>query len=163
MASVPGDSAASRRWSPGRWARVGLGLLLLGGLAWEVGDPEMWRTLAGLGWRLPLVLVPYGLFCLVDVKAWQWVFPPGVTAPSVGHLYAIRLAGESVNELTPSATVGGEPLKAFLVRDAGVPSAVAAASVVVNRTALTVGQVGLLVTGCAIYVLRWHREPLWPG
>jgi hypothetical protein len=50
------------------------------------------------------------------------------------------MAGEAVNSVTPTATLGGEPVKAHLLRAYGVPLSDGLASIVVAKTALTIAQ-----------------------
>ncbi len=126
---------------------------MLGGLVAQLGDRDMLRQLAALGWWAPLLVVPYGLFCTLDVKGWQCVLPPGMR-PSLARLYAIRLAGEAVNDFTPTASVGGEGLKAYLLRRVGVPANDAVVSVIVARTALTAAQILFILAGFAVFVVR---------
>ena len=57
------------------------------------------------------------------------------------------MAGEAVNGFTPTATVGGEPVKAHLLRAFGVPGAEAMATVVVARTALVASQTAFVTAG----------------
>jgi uncharacterized protein (TIRG00374 family) len=59
----------------------------------------------------------------------------GLGAPrALGWLTAYRAAGQSLSALIPSAKLGGEPLRAYLLLRDGVPGATAIASVAVDRT-----------------------------
>lgn len=154
----PPPAERKRIWN---WLRAGLGFVVLGGLIYQLGDTEMLKQIGALGWWLPVVMVPYGLFSVLDVLGWRCVIPAGTVVPSVRRLYAIRLAGEAVNDFTPTASVGGEPLKAYMLRDAGVRMTSAVASVVLARTAVTAGQVLFIVLGFAVLVVHSHREIAW--
>ncbi len=155
---APHPPEKNRAWD---WLRTGLGFLLLAGLIYQVGDAAMLHQLAALGWWLPVVMLPYGVFCIADVLAWRCLFPTGTVLPTVRRLYAIRLAGETVNDFTPTATLGGEPMKAYMLRDVGVRMTSAVASIVLARTAVTAGQVLFIVAGFALLVLHAHREVAW--
>lgn len=156
----PAPPPAADRTRVWRWLRTALGLSLLVGLIYQLGDVAMWRQIGSVGWWLPLAMVPYGVFCTLDVLAW-WRLIPGGTVPPLRRLYAIRMAGESVNDLTPTASMGGEPLKAYMLHDAGVRMTNAVASIVLARTGVTVGQVLFIVVGFAVLVFRSHREVVW--
>src|SRR5262245_2503956 len=52
----------------------------------------------------------------------------------VAALTACRAAGQSVSSLIPSGRLGGEPLRAYLAVQDGVPVPQAIASVAVDRT-----------------------------
>lgn len=120
---------------------VGVGLLLLAFLLYHAGLEAVWERLRILGWWSPLILLPYAVIGLVDALGWR------VTLPAVWRrrvpmtsIYMARMAGEAVNSVTPTAAVGGEPVKAYLLRAWGVPGGDAMASVVIAKTALTAAQ-----------------------
>src|SRR5262245_46753222 len=89
---------------------LGAGLLVL--LLFHSGLDEVGDRFDELGWNGPLVLIPYLLIAALDVLGWRCTFPPRAVANvPLRTLYFTRLAGEAVNSMTPTATVGGEPLK----------------------------------------------------
>jgi glycosyltransferase 2 family protein len=121
------------------------GVLVIGYLVIHVGPAEIWTAFRVLSWRLLVLLVfPACVVVLVDTVAWRFTFlrPPH----SFGRLFAVRLAGEAVNLGTPTASVGGEPVKAYLLRPE-VALRDGLASVVVDKTTGVVSQVLLLLVG----------------
>jgi len=100
-----------------RWLRpllVLAGLAVVGYLVAQIGPAAIWSSFVTLGWRLPLVLAfPYALAGLVDTIAWRLLLPGPVP---LGLVFRARLAGEAINLATPTMAVGGEPVKAFLMR-----------------------------------------------
>jgi uncharacterized protein (TIRG00374 family) len=148
--------AAARGRSLGRAALVALGFALLGFLVWEVGTQDLLQRFVALGWRAPLILWPFCLVALVDGWAWSYTLPAtGEPRPSVPTLTMIRLAGESVNNLTPTAYLGGEPVKAMLLVGRGLTAASSTVSVVVAKTALTVGQIVFTLLGIMLTLERF--------
>jgi glycosyltransferase 2 family protein len=144
-----------RRWSRSTTGVVlGLGGLLL--LVWLIREEdvtELGRRLANLGPALPLALVPYTLTSIADALGWRAVLRAfGMSLPFT-RLWLMRLAGEAVNSVAPTG-VGGEPVKAVMLRDDGATGSVAAAAVVVSRTALTVTQALLVVIGLGALLTR---------
>ena len=140
---------------PGRLGRVlsrfGRPVLLLAGLAaiaylfYEIGPRVIWESIRTLGWRLVIVItLPYALAVVLDTLGWR-VLVRGHDVP-FGALLRARLAGEAVNLLTPTASVGGEPLKAYLIR-LHVPLSEGLASVVADKTTVVIGQILLLPLG----------------
>src|SRR5262249_24128260 len=73
-------------------------------------------------------------------------------------LYLVRMAGEALNSITPTATVGGEPVKAHLLRAFGISGSDALASVVIAKTALTVSQSAFVLVGLAALFGRLQRH-----
>ena len=61
-----------------------------------------------------------------------------------------RTAGEVVNMTTPTAYVGGEPLKAFLLKRHQIPMVDGLASVVIAKTIMTLAQVLFILVGIAL-------------
>jgi uncharacterized protein (TIRG00374 family) len=130
-----------------RWVRP---LLVLSGLAVvaylvaRIGPEAIVSSFVTLGWRLPLVLTfPYALAALVDTIAWRLLLPGPVP---LGLVFRARLAGEAVNLATPTMAVGGEPLKAFLLRP-HVPVLHGLVSVIADKTTIVVGQIVFLALG----------------
>jgi uncharacterized protein (TIRG00374 family) len=105
-------------------------------LVWEVGPATLIAELRKLSWRLPLILLPQVVTNVLKTVGWGAAFPR--RRPRFGLLFPVRLAGEAVNETTPTGTMGGEALKAFLLvrMGAGVTVEDALVSVVVAKTAL---------------------------
>jgi uncharacterized membrane protein YbhN (UPF0104 family) len=130
-----------------RWIRP---LLVLSGLAVvaylvaRIGPEAILSSFVTLGWRLPLVLTfPYVLAALVDTIAWRLLLPGPVP---LGLVFRARLAGEAVNLATPTMAVGGEPLKAFLLRP-HVPVLHGLVSVIADKTTIVAGQIVFLALG----------------
>lgn len=152
---VAGPPAGPKR-SFGRIALSLLGIALLFFLIWEIGTQDLLHRLVALGWRAPLMLWPFALISAIDGWAWSFTLPrDGPRRPSLLSLSMIRLAGESVNNLTPTAYLGGEPVKAMLLVDRGIPAASSTVSVVVAKTMLTVGQVVFILLGIMLTLERF--------
>src|SRR5205807_1347430 len=91
-----------------------------------------------LSWRLGIVVFfPAVLVALFDTFGWRYAFLSG--AVPFGPLAASRLAGEAFNMATPTAAVGGEAVKAWLLRG-HAPLDATLASVIVAKTTITLGQ-----------------------
>jgi uncharacterized protein (TIRG00374 family) len=122
-------------------------------------------SIADLHWRLVVVILfPAVLVALFDTLGWHYAF----LRDSVPFraLFASRLAGEAFNMTTPTAAVGGEAIKAWLLRGYA-PLDATLASVIVAKTTITLGQgvfflVGVMLgwrTGLAgtalLYAMVW--------
>jgi uncharacterized membrane protein YbhN (UPF0104 family) len=132
---------------------------VLGGLAvivylfHRVGPAAVWESVGTLGWRLLLLLgFPYVLALIVDTLAWSLLLPRG--AVPFFALLRVRLAGEAVNLVTPAASVGGEPVKAYLLRPY-MSLGEAFAVVILDKTTVVAGQGCFLLAGlgAAAFVL----------
>jgi uncharacterized protein (TIRG00374 family) len=127
-----------------RWLLIAAGLAVIGYLFVQIGPSLVWDALSSLSWWLPVLLVfPACVIVLLDTLAWRFTF---TTPPKFRTLLAVRLAGDAVNLSTPTASVGGEPVKAYLLR-AEVPLQDGFASVIADKTTLVAAQVVLLAVG----------------
>jgi len=143
---------------------LGLGLALFGLLVYGVGPLAVLRTFRRLGWLTPLIALPYLTSYVVDCLGWWWILsrsfpaPAGspVAVPPLLRLFATRAAGEAVNAITPTAYLGGEPVKAWLLHRRGVPLAHGLASVLVSKTALMLSQGLFVLLGALVALHRWR-------
>jgi putative membrane protein len=130
---------------------LAVGLAVVAWLVWDLGPAAVLESIHTLSWRLGLVvLFPFCVAVAFDTLGWR-VLLPECRVPW-GTLAAARLAGEAANLLTPTVSVGGEPLKAYLVRDR-LPLALGLASVVVDKTTVVMGQAAFLAAGLVVALL----------
>ncbi len=133
------------------------GVAVIAWLVWEVGPASLVAGARELSWRLPILFLPYALVAFLDAAGWRYAFPGRL--PRLSVLVAARLAGEAVNVTTPTATLGGEPLKAWLVTRERIPIEEGLVSVVVAKTALVVSHIAFLVVGLVLAFGRAQRSP----
>ena len=98
-------------------------------------------------WQLALVCLPYAAITAVDTLGWRFAFPRD-PAP-FRRLLGARLAGEAMNLVTAVGSVGGEAVKAWLIRR-DVAYAESVPSVVIAKTTLTIAQALFLLIGVAL-------------
>lgn len=142
---------------------TGIGLLSF--LVWEVGVSEILGYVRRIGWLAPLLLLPSIVIALFDAKGWACALPSTVSLPHIPlwRWSLARLAGEAVNNLTPTANLGGEPVKVYMLRAHGLPTEAGMASVVVAKTALTVSQIVFILLGIPFFLHRlgWIQQGWW--
>ncbi|MCC6763246.1 MAG: flippase-like domain-containing protein [Deltaproteobacteria bacterium] len=153
------QSSERGAWSPAtsspsstQFALAVVGLLLLAALIYQSGPLQLARHIAVLGWWAPLVFVPYAVSSIFDAAGWRVTFVH--YRPPLWLLYLARLIGEAMNSITPTAYLGGEPVKAFVLQRFGVPLTEGAASVILAKTALTIAQIAFVVVGVALFMIR---------
>lgn len=104
------------------------GCLLFAWLLWHIGLGTLAGDLSLVGWGFTLVVV-LELFALVfNSLAWRLTLAPDRRVVPLPELFGMRLAGDSINYVTPSATIGGEFVKARLL-SRRVPMSAALSSV----------------------------------
>lgn len=140
---------------------VRLGLLALGAtlFVWliaTIGPAVVIQAFTDLSWRLLVLLAfPFGLTTLLDTLGWRYAFRRDRVP--FRTLLAARLAGEAFNLTTPTASMGGEPVKAWLVRP-WAPLAESLPSVIVAKTTIVIGQAFFVVTGLVLDRKCRHRH-----
>ncbi len=160
---VRADLTTAASISIPRWIRL---LLAVGGLAAvsylivKIGPGAIWRSLSTMGWGLALVLCfPYMLSPALDTLGWRVLFR--APRPSFWIVLRARLAGEAVNLTTPTASVGGEPVKAYLL-GRHVPLVEAFATLIVDKATVLIGQALSFIAGLVLAKsLLPASSPLW--
>jgi hypothetical protein len=141
-------------------ACLALGAAVLAVTVWIIGVDTLARDLGLIGWGLAVILLVEGLSVLLNTGGWALAFPRGERTVSARRLLAARLAGDGVNYLTPSATVGGELLRARLLGH-HVPATLRWASVSVAKIGQSVAQAVFIFLGLALILPRF--TPWSPG
>jgi uncharacterized protein (TIRG00374 family) len=111
----------------------------------EVGWSTLGHYLRQVGWYWPALLLPYGLVNLLEAVSWKYLILDPPAQLSLYRLFWLRLGGEALNQLTPTASLGGEPFKAARLKAGGVPMDTATASVVIHK--------GILVLSLTLYIV----------
>jgi uncharacterized protein (TIRG00374 family) len=134
-----------------RYLLLVLGILTLGILVWHIGPDKIYDAAAQFGpGALLVMLIPSLMMYVFEAFGWRLIL--GSAANEIGFfkILAIRTAGEVVNMTTPTAYVGGEPLKAYLLQRFGIPLVEGLASVVIAKTIMTLAQVLFILVGIAL-------------
>jgi uncharacterized membrane protein YbhN (UPF0104 family) len=126
------------------------GAVLLVVLVHRVGTEPILNTLRALRWwQFALICLPYAVIIAVDTLGWRYAFARD--RAGFWRLYGARLAGEALNLVTALGSVGGEAVKAWLVRR-DVSYAESVPSIVIAKTTITIAQAIFLLIGI---VLAW--------
>ncbi len=130
--------------------------LLVGGVATlvflvvRIGAGPVVSSLSRLAWwQFLIVCLPYGVGMAVDTLGWRYAFagePPPYT-----RMLAARIAGEALNVVSALGSVGGEPVKVWLLRPV-VPYTESVPSVVIDKTTVTIAQTLFLALGLVLAV-----------
>lgn len=135
------------------WIERGLlaaGVILFVVLVQQLGPADVWDNLRQIGWGFVLVIGQEAFAFLFNTIGWRFSFPPP-RAVAFRHLLAARLAGEAINNLTPTATIGGEVVRARMLEGRCDPHA-AWASVAVAKLSQTFAQMLFVFTGLLVVV-----------
>lgn len=142
----------------GKRIRIVFYLLVAGGAALftfllvHQGAPQVMAAFASAGWWIAAVVIyHFAIPVLLDALAWRSLFPKPERL-SLWELLWMRWIGESVSTLVPSASVGGDVIRARLAALHGTPIPTAAASVLVDITLGVFVQIVFTLFGLALIV-----------
>lgn len=130
------------------------GVALFGLVIWET-DFQGALSLAGnMGSGFAVILALYFAAFLIDALAWQLTAPTApVTLTWLYRFYQVRLVGEAFNTITPAASVGGEPVKAILLKRCyGIGYQEGIASLVLSKTLIVFALIIFLAIGFAMMI-----------
>jgi putative membrane protein len=150
----------------GRLARIlflFLGLALLVLLLTQVDLAKVKTYLAEMGWAFPLIFLPYAVVYCCDTLGWRFAFGPSLTVP-FRTLFLTRVGGEAVNNLTPFAYLGGEPVKAHVLTRFQVPIIQGMAASIIAKLLISISQFFFVILGGTLALSHLVTRPdvLWP-
>jgi uncharacterized protein (TIRG00374 family) len=135
------------------------GVAVTGWILWTVGFETLASSLSMIGTRVIFFMALYLFAQLAFMVAWWVVMDSEVRACGFLKLFGVYLAGDTVNYLVPSGNLGGEPVKAYLLREE-VGFGRALTSIVIHKHAELVAEWVLLVGGLAICLTYFELPSL---
>src|SRR5271156_4726448 len=124
-------------------------------LLWTFDPLRVWGHLVAFGWGFA-VLLPFQIIDhTLNAAGWKLAFPPERSGGAAfWDLVRVRIAGDGVNYLTPSANIGGEFVRPGMLRGA-LPDDVKVTSVLIAKVTQSVGQAFFILSGLG-YLLHAH-------
>ena len=126
---------------------IGMGLVIF--ILSEMNFRETIQLLHRIQFGFVFILFLYFLAFLIDTFTWQLTLKEiPLTATWIYRFFKMRLAGEAFNNLTPFAGMGGEPVKAMLLKQYyGIGYRDGIASLILTKTINVVALILFLVIG----------------
>ncbi|RMF55808.1 UPF0104 family protein [Candidatus Woesearchaeota archaeon] len=126
----------------------------------NIGLLNLVKTLAATSLRLFLlyVLIIITLLNLLNFRWWLILRSQGHTIPFFKML-SYRMAGYAVSYVTPSAHIGGEPVRAYLLKREKIPFSTAFSSVLIDRSVDLTTNAFFSVLGCVIVIINFVLTP----
>lgn len=126
------------------------GIVLLGALVWKVGVRGVSDSLQLLGpWLAPFLLLN-SVSVLLHTAGWSACFVGHSCSLRLWQLAFIRMAGSAINQVTPTADVGGEVVKVLLLHPS-MPQSTATAAVTIGKSSSALAQ--MIYLACGIFFL----------
>lgn len=134
-------------------AMVLVGIALLGVILYQTDLGEVWAHLRQVPvWGLGLLFVVYFVGVAAEAASWQLTLPSLPPTPRWWYrFWKVAMAGIGLENVTPLGGLGGEPIKAIVMkRYYGVPYRDASASLVLTRTTDVIGLLVFIALGLAL-------------
>ena len=130
---------------------AGLGLLAAVLYGVDLAAAGAWLARMGVLGVVSVVAV-YGLVFTCDAAAWWLILSGGkLEVAWLGRLWLVRLVGEAFNAIIPAASLGGEPVKALLLKKRhGVGYGEATASLVMAKTTTLIALIVFSALGLSL-------------
>lgn len=136
-----------------------LGLALFGAVVLEADFNELWIEVSRVGVKgTAIVMLVYAFYFAADAFSWQLTLPSvACNLRWIGRMFLVRMVGEAYNNITPTASMGGEPVKAWLLKSNwNVPLRDSGASLVIAKTTSMFSLV--LFTAIGVFMLFKHPQ-----
>jgi glycosyltransferase 2 family protein len=138
------------------WVFFLAGLTLLLGMVYQVGLTDLLQSIEAMGlWLFPYLLLK-AIPLLIHTAGWAACFSVAQPQPSFWHMVLVSRAGGAINQITPTATLGGEMVKVLLLEPM-IPRQQGMAAVIIDKATITLSNM-LYVTLGALYLT--HVLPL---
>jgi uncharacterized protein (TIRG00374 family) len=125
---------------------LALGILLFFLFIYLTGPSQIWENIKKLKWQhfLFLLFLRF-IHSLLRTVSWKIIFEKYEQKASFLYLYKARLAGDAIGYLTPSAQLGGEPIRAIMGNESHFEKSFA--SVIVDKTVEIINQIFFTIIG----------------
>jgi len=145
-----------------RYAKLIFLFLGIALLAWVLGQAdlkEIWSQVSSISvLGILSMFIVYALYFGADVVSWQYTLQSvDMTARWTGRLFIVRMIGEAYNNITPTASMGGEPVKAWLLKtNYGIALRDSGASLILAKTTSMFSLI--IFAGAAVLIALAHDQ-----
>jgi len=135
---------------PWRGILFAIGLGVLAWMLWAIGPEKIAAQLRPLGWKALLIPLPFMLVYCIDALGWVISFGRQRVGVWFPGMLRIRWAGEAINYILPTAYVGGEAVKVYLLHKRGVATTLSGTAAVVSKSCQTLAMVLFIACGAVV-------------
>ena len=130
------------------------GVLAVAVLVWHADLSVVRTALVAMGWGIVLILGQEAVAHALNALGWRFAFAREHAGSfRLTELVRLRIAGDAVNYLTPSATLAGEVARTAMLADRHGPD-VRAAAVILAKSAQTMAQAIFITAGLCLVGTR---------
>jgi uncharacterized protein (TIRG00374 family) len=130
---------------------VGIVLFVL--LIWKIGPDQIWDNIEKITWHNFVILLFLRLFYwMLRTYCWDVILKGYGHRATFPHLFMCRMGSHAVSHLTPSATVGGEAARIYMLNSSS--KKISLASVIVDKTMELLSLIAFAIIGVGVAITR---------
>ncbi|RMG78555.1 MAG: TIGR00374 family protein [Bacteroidetes bacterium] len=138
----------------------GVGILLFGALLYNLGWDNLLKALRQIGWWWVALLAMAITWQACHTLAWHHILRFSSHRLPFFRLFRLKIVAEAVNMIAPSANIGGETARVFLIKK-DIPTSDGISSVVVDKTLDNVTKLLFNALGLLLSVLFIPIPDAW--
>ncbi len=140
-----------------------IGLALFAVVVAETDFADAGARLMQIGWGLAVVLALYFVTFGLDSLTWLITLRTRPVSPTwLVRMWKVRLVGEAFNMTVPAGGMGGEPVKAVLLKQQyGIDYREGTASLFLSKTVNMIGLAAFLAAGLALMLRQGSLPPVY--
>lgn len=128
---------------------ISIGFIFFFYLIYRIGIDNIVSNLSSFGfWFIPIFFLG-GIWILSQAKAWNIIQNQFFRRASIFFFFRLRIIGDALNNVLPSANLGGDAARAYLIKN-NIPLNEGIAGVFVDKTIEFIG--GMLFTATGLLV-----------
>ncbi len=130
-----------------------VGILIFAFIVYRIGPAQIWDNIRQITWQNFLILMGLRLlYWILRTINWKVIFDRYECDNTLIHMFAARMCSHAVSQLTPSAQVGGEAARIFMVKCSS--KKISLATVIVDKTIEFITVIVFTIIGVAIALTR---------
>ncbi len=137
-----------------------IGLILFAYLVKQLGAAELWRSIQLIGWWWLAIIVLAVCWIASHTWAWREVLAFFGHRLPLWELFKLKMIADAINMVVPSANLGGDTLRAHLIRD-WVPGTDGIPSVLIDKTLDYISKMLFNIAGFAIALFFIDIPAMW--
>lgn len=123
---------------------------------------QVFASVERVGYRFIVLLIVTFLSACLSTIGWKYCFGVAGAGLSLRELFFIRVVGETVGIVNPASALGGDAVKAVLMRDRPIAQKTVLASLLISRVIMTITQVTLFILALMILYFKDGLVLHWP-
>lgn len=130
------------------------GILIFVFIVYRIGPMKIWEHIKRITWEYFVILMVLRLlYWLLRTMCWKVILHQYERCSSLTHMFTARMASHAVSQLTPSAQVGGEAARVFMLNCSD--RKLSLASVIVDKTIEFIIAVVFTILGVTLAVTKF--------